>query len=68
MAIKEELEIEFRDGASHLSAGQMFVVPMGVDHKPFAGLEVKLLLIEPRGALNNGHKGSEWTAQNFVWN
>jgi hypothetical protein len=28
----------------------MFVVPKGVEHKPYAEQEVKLFLIEPRGS------------------
>jgi len=49
-------------------AGQMAVVPMGVEHKPSAPAEVKLLLIEPRGVLNTGDgaQGGR-TAQNDVW-
>jgi mannose-6-phosphate isomerase-like protein (cupin superfamily) len=61
------LRIDFRDGAVHLSAGEMFVVPKGVEHKPYAESEVKLLLIEPRGVLNTGHEGGERTASNDVW-
>ncbi|HKD24142.1 MAG TPA: cupin domain-containing protein [Rhizomicrobium sp.] len=61
------LRIDFRDGAVELSAGEMFVVPRGVEHKPFAEREVKLLLIEPRGTLNTGEEGGERTAQNDVW-
>ena len=61
------LRIDFRDGAVHLSAGEMFVVPKGVEHKPFAEREVKLLLIEPRGVRNTGHAGGERTAANDVW-
>ena len=38
------LRIDFRDGAVQLSAGEMFVVPKGVEHKPYAEREVKLLL------------------------
>jgi mannose-6-phosphate isomerase-like protein (cupin superfamily) len=45
----------------------MFVVPKGVEHKPFAEREVKLLLIEPRGVSNRGHEGGERTAQNEGW-
>ena len=41
----------------------MFVVPKGVEHKPYAEHEVKLLLIEPRGVLNTGHAGGERTAK-----
>src|SRR5262249_18881982 len=41
------LRIDFLDGAVQLSAGEMFVVPKGVEHKPYAEHEVKLLLIQP---------------------
>jgi len=61
------LRIDFRDGAVHVSTGEMFVVRKGVEHKPYAEREVKLLLIEPRGVLNTGHEGGERTAQNDVW-
>src|SRR5262245_35249271 len=61
------LQIEFRDDAVRVSAGEMFVVPKGVEHKPYAEREVKLLLIEPRGVLNTGHEGGERTAKNDVW-
>ena len=61
------LRIDFRDGAVLLGPGELFVVPRGVEHKPFAEREVKLLLIEPRGILNTGHAGGERTAQNDLW-
>ena len=61
------LRIDFRDGAVRVGPGEMFVVPKGVEHKPYAEEEVKLLLIEPRGVLNTGHEGAERTAQNDVW-
>lgn len=62
-----QLRIDFRDGAVHLSAGELFIVPKGVEHKPYAESEVQLMLIEPRGVLNTGEKGGERTAQNDVW-
>ena len=61
------LRIDFRDGAIQVSAGEMFVVPRGVEHKPYAEHEVKLLLIEPRGVINTGHEGGARTAENEVW-
>lgn len=67
IVIEGELRIDFRDGAVHVSAGEMFVVPKGVEHKPYAEEEVKLLLIEPRGVVNTGHEGGERTAANDVW-
>jgi len=67
MVIEGELRIDFRDGTVRVADGEMFVVPKGVEHKPYAEKEVKLLLIEPRGVLNTGHEGGERTAQNDVW-
>jgi len=67
IVIEGDLRIDFRDGAVHVSTGEMFVVPKGVEHKPFAESEVKLLLIEPRGVLNTGHEGGDRTAENDVW-
>jgi mannose-6-phosphate isomerase-like protein (cupin superfamily) len=67
IVIEGDLRIDFRDGAVHVRAGEMFVVPKAVEHKPYAEDEVKLMLIEPRGVLNTGHEGGERTAQNDVW-
>ena len=67
IVIEGDLRIDFRDGAVTISAGEMFVVPKGVEHKPYAENEVKLLLIEPRGVPNTGHEGGERTAPNDVW-
>jgi mannose-6-phosphate isomerase-like protein (cupin superfamily) len=61
------LRIDFRDGAVRVGPGEMFVVPKGLQHKPYAEHEVKLLLIEPRGVLNTGHEGGGRTAENDVW-
>ena len=57
IVLEGKLRIDFRDGAVSLSAGEMFVVPKGIEHKPFAHGEVKLLLIEPRGVLNREDAG-----------
>jgi mannose-6-phosphate isomerase-like protein (cupin superfamily) len=67
IVIDGELRIDFRDGAVRVGAGEMFVVPRGVQHKPYAEREVELLLIEPRGVPNTGHEGGERTAPNDVW-
>jgi mannose-6-phosphate isomerase-like protein (cupin superfamily) len=63
IVLEGQLRIDFRDGAVVVSAGEMFVVPRGVEHKPFAEHEVKLLLIEPRGVPNTGDAGGERTAE-----
>jgi mannose-6-phosphate isomerase-like protein (cupin superfamily) len=61
------LRIDFRDGAVLLGPGEMFVVPKGVEHKPFAEHEVRLMLIEPRGVANTGEVGGDRMAPNDVW-
>lgn len=60
------LRIDFRDGSVDLAAGEMFVVPKGVEHKPYAEAEARVMLIEPRGVVNTGERGGERTAKNDV--
>lgn len=67
LVLAGELRIDFRDGSVLLQPGELFVVPKGVQHKPFAEREVKMLLIEPRGVQNTGDAGGDRTAQNDVW-
>ena len=67
IVLEGTLRIDFRDGAVHVRSGEMFVVPKGLEHKPYAEKEVKLLLIEPRGVLNTGREGGDRTAENDVW-
>jgi mannose-6-phosphate isomerase-like protein (cupin superfamily) len=66
IVIEGELRIDFRDGSVSVRTGDMFVVPKGVEHKPFAEGEVKLLLIEPRGVRNTGDEINSRTAENDV--
>ncbi|HXN14952.1 MAG TPA: cupin domain-containing protein [Usitatibacter sp.] len=67
IVLEGDLRIDFRDGAVDVAPGEMFVVPKGVEHKPYAEKEVKLLLIEPRDVLNTGDAGGDRTAPNDVW-
>ncbi|WP_293140801.1 cupin domain-containing protein [Moritella sp.] len=68
IVLEGNLRIDFRDGHVTLNSGEMYVVPKGVEHKPFADGEVKMLLIEPRGVLNTGDNETDTrTATNDVW-
>ena len=68
MVLEGNLRIDFRDGHVDLKAGEMYVVPKGIDHKPYAKDEVKMILIEPCGVLNTGDEDcNERTAINDVW-
>jgi mannose-6-phosphate isomerase-like protein (cupin superfamily) len=62
-----ELTLRFRDGDVQLRAGEMYVVPKGVEHIPYAERECQLMLVEPRGVVNTGDAGGERTAENDVW-
>lgn len=42
-----------------IKAGELFVVPKGVVHRPRAKNEVKVLLIEPKGEPNSGDSDRE---------
>mgnify|MGYP002507303050 CR=1 FL=1 len=67
LVIEGELRIDFRDGNVCLRQGDLYVVPQGMEHKPYAEREVKLMLIEPRGVLNTGDQTGARTAPNEVW-
>ena len=54
LVLKGVLDIELRDRTVTLRAGQMYIVPKGVEHRPVAREEVHLLLIEPTGTPNTG--------------
>lgn len=61
LVVKGRLRMGLRTGDVELSAGEIFVVPKGVEHKPSADEECWIVLIEPRGTLNTGNAGGERT-------
>lgn len=65
--IEGTLFIEFESETMELNAGELYVVPKGVQHRPFAHGECKVMLIEPRGVINTGEASSDLTASNDVW-
>ena len=67
IVIEGSMKIEFKDEVVELNEGEMYVVPKGVEHKPFAEDECKVLLVEPRGIVNTGDVEGELTAVNDVW-
>jgi mannose-6-phosphate isomerase-like protein (cupin superfamily) len=62
-----EMTIEFRDGNVDLKSGEMFVVPRGVEHKPFSAKECRIMLVERAGTINTGDAGGELTAEDNIW-
>lgn len=58
---KGSFVMEFRDRSVELRAGEMLVVPRGVEHRPVATDEVEVILFEPASTLNTGNITSERT-------
>jgi mannose-6-phosphate isomerase-like protein (cupin superfamily) len=52
--LKGQIVIEMKEGDVTLNAGEMYVVPAGVEHRPVAKEEAHLLLIEPKNTPNTG--------------
>lgn len=54
IVIKGELTIEFKDRNVVIKEGELFIVPRGVEHRPFAKDECHILLIEPISTKHTG--------------
>ena len=67
IVLEGAMRIDFPDGKVELRTGEMFVVPRGADHKPFAERECKIMLVEPAGTINTGDAGGDLTAEDNVW-
>lgn len=67
LVLEGRLVIELEAGSVELEAGQLYVVPRGVSHKPVAAEPCAVLLIEPRGVVNTGEAGGELTAEPDRW-
>lgn len=59
--LKGQLRIELEAGAVELSAGELFVVPKGVRHRPVAQGECQLMLFERKSTLHTGNEVTELT-------
>lgn len=62
-----EFHMEFRDRTVLLRAGDMLVVPRGVEHRPVAESECEIMLFEPAATVNTGAVVSERTRATLQW-
>ena len=67
IVIEGKMFIEFENETIELNQGEMYVVPKGVQHKPYAEQECKVMLVEPKGVVNTGETSGDLTAQSDVW-
>ena len=59
--------IEFRDQVITLNAGELFVVPRGIEHRTIASTETEAIIFEPSDTRNTGDIiDDEFTAPNGV--
>ncbi|PKN70068.1 MAG: cupin [Deltaproteobacteria bacterium HGW-Deltaproteobacteria-12] len=65
--IEGTLAMSFRDRKVEVNAGEMIVIPKGVEHKPSSENGYKAILIEPEGVSNTGDVKSEITIEKFEW-
>jgi mannose-6-phosphate isomerase-like protein (cupin superfamily) len=61
------LVMNFRDRRMEVRAGEMIVIPKGVEHKPSSKNGYKAILIEPEGVSNTGDVRSEITIEKIEW-
>ena len=62
IVLEGALRIELPDRFADVRAGELFVVPRGVRHRPVAGDECRVLLLEPAGTVNTGDAGGALTS------
>ena len=55
LVVRGGFRMEFRDHSVGLEAGELLVVPRGVEHRPVADAEAEVLVFEPRGVRNTGN-------------
>lgn len=67
IVLEGQLIIQLRDKEIILNQGDLYVVKAGVEHRPIANEEVKIMLIEPKGLVNTGDIENKLTAKNDVW-
>ncbi|MCR8825510.1 cupin domain-containing protein [Pseudosulfitobacter koreensis] len=54
LVLEGEMVMDLEGAEHHVGAGELFIVPRGVTHRPRAEAECKVLLIEPKGVPNTG--------------
>jgi len=54
LVLKGEMVMRLRKGDVTVGPGEIFVVPQGMEHAPYAEHETHVLLIEPKGTPNTG--------------
>lgn len=54
LVLEGEMVLDVEERSHRVRAGELFVVPKGITHRPRAEAECRVLLIEPKGVPNTG--------------
>ena len=65
--IRGSIQIALRDGVIQLEAGDMSVVPKGVEHCPSAANEAWVVLLEPKATKHTGDAKTDRTVDDQDW-
>ena len=63
--VEGTLFLELEDQTLELNQGEMVIIPKGVNHKPYAPEETKIMMFEPASTLNTGNIKNERTVQDL---
>ena len=67
LVLDGEFVMEFRDKRVELKAGEMLVVPRGVEHRPVAEQECSVMMVEPAGLVNTGDAETSEKTTTGTW-
>ena len=67
IVIEGAMKILLKGETIQLSKGDLYVVPKGIDHKPVAEKECKIMLVELKGTKNTGSEIHKLTAEDNQW-
>ncbi len=65
LVVEGTLLIELPDKTLEVNPGEFAIIPRGIEHKPRAIGEVKVVLFEPASTLNTGNLDNEFTRNNL---
>ena len=67
LVLEGALTIKLTSGEVHLEAGELFIVPKGVEHNPVSAQGAAVLLLEPAGTKHTGEHLLERTVVDQEW-
>ena len=67
IVIEGSMKILLKGETIQLFEGDLYVVPKGMDHKPVAEKECKLMLVELKGTKNTGSETHKLTVEDNQW-